>query len=122
MDCASYWLSKAGSAFTLMPTMLPKICGVGFVAEEIGILSSDCMLSILYCGACTATLYSYPFNGFTQKDGETVELELSVSNTLLATSVGLRPTDCTRVRSTFRKIAGKERNCCTCTSTAPGMC
>src|SRR5665213_1821328 len=94
----SYWLSRAGSVLTLIPTIFPRICGDLVIAEAIGILSSDCIESILYCGDCTATLYSYPLAGLTQNDGETVELELRVSRTLLETSCWVRPTDCTRVR------------------------
>ncbi len=89
--------------------------------EEIGILSSVCIESILYCGTCTATLYSMPFAGFTQNDGLIWKLELSVSSRLLATSCWLKPTDSARVRSTFRNSVGEENNCCTCTSTAPGI-
>ena len=51
------------------------------------------MESILYCGTCTATLYSMPFAGFTQNEGLIWKLELSVSSRLLATSCWLRPTD-----------------------------
>ena len=36
------------------------------------------MESILYCGTCTATLYSMPFAGFTQNEGLIWKLELSV--------------------------------------------
>ena len=67
------------------------------------------MESILYCGTCTATLYSMPLAGFTQNDGLIWKLELSVSSTLLATSCWLKPTDCARVRSTFRNIVGLEK-------------
>ena len=74
--------------------------------EEIGMLSSACMESILYCGTCTATLYSMPLAGFTQNEGLIWKLELSVSSTLLATSCWLRPTVCARVRSTFRNSVG----------------
>ena len=74
--------------------------------ETTGIFCSDCIVSNLYWGTCTATLYSTPVFGSTQKDGAVWKLELSVRSTLCATSFWLSPTDCARVRSTFRKRAG----------------
>ena len=74
------------------------------------------MESILYCGTCTATLYSMPLAGLTQNEGLIWKLELSVSSRLLATSCwlkpdGLRPgaVDVQEQRRRRKTAAGRER-------------
>src|SRR5213082_1655654 len=65
----------------------------------MGVFCSAWYESTRYWGSCTATEYSTPFFGSSQKAGAVWKLELSETRTFCATSRDCMPTDWARARS-----------------------
>ena len=67
--------------------------------RSTGSLQQVSMESILYCGDCTARLYTTPLDGLSQNEGVVWKLPERDSNTFCATLMALRPSCWMRVRS-----------------------